>query len=792
MSTPTAPGSTGYGVDIYGTILYGRSQERSLSVEPVLISQTDYGRLSLSWQSPNEESWRRLRLVRNTDGFPSHPDDGTVVLETTVEAVRTSFDDIGLAQGYIYYYSVFMSQEAPEWDNTPPTEYPVGAIVTNDGAYWLCISEGNSGHEPVVGSGFWVATTYKPIWYPAGNAAALAIKDQGYSIRLYDRSPQPYKTVTSDLFANVSVDNPYFLKYLSLFGFALNDMKTEYDNLLLVNDTDFVSAANLDKLGAQFGLTTDYISSPRLRRSRVRNVSVNYRLKGTEQGLYNAIASVTGWKSDISTGHNLMLSPDQAMFESRKYPEWRQNYAYFVNDFVTYNGYQYKNILDSQSNPPTGTGTSNVNWEVQLNVVDNVTLRNPSTQGISTWGNGFFGPAGTYTPEFTQLHGVVNPLNASDNSVNAMGYRVTSGTPLANANVGVTSSIRISTPAWSALNNYVVGNYVDIASVTAYRALKPSGPGTIYGPITPGTNAAFWDAETQFIGVTYGNGQYYKDAVPLPQVRYWNSVFLFAEGEEAQLNGRIYIALSDNVNKTPTGTYASNVYWQYDRVAEQAYTASHYSRRLVSASNVQAGSVITWFDKDGGELFDTRRPATPTQYAQFDTDYPNLNGNTDNLLALPWVGVPAATTLWESVYGQARVNPEQFQALGSKPKYTYIHLADTRDSGVLAFTFGLDYEDNVNFEHGVMFRRTGTNFWFLTRTRLVLYNGGVETVKATWSPVKDWDRIRVTITSTRILVEKYFRPGTANTLILLADVNDATLGTPVSGYGIIQRYALGV
>lgn len=790
MSTPTAPGSTGYGVDIYGTILYGASQQRTFSVEPVLISQTDYGRLSLSWQSPRDETWRRLRLVRNTDGFPSTPDDGTVVLEATMESIRTSFEDVGLEQGYIYYYTVFMSQEAPEWSSS---EYPVGAIVQHDGAYWLCISESNIGHEPEMGSGFWVATVYKPQWYPAGTTAALAIKNQGYTERLYNRTPQPYKIITSDLFSNIDIDNPMLFKFLSLFGFALNDIKTEYDNLLLLNDSDYVSSANLDKLGKQFGVETDYISSPRLRRARVRNVSTNYRLKGTEQSIYNAIASVAGWTSDIEIGYNKMLGPDQAMFESLKHKPWQSGFRYYLNDFVTYNGYQYKCLATTTTLSPPGGGTSDANWQVQLNVLEDVTLRNPATRGVSTWVGGFFGPAGTYTAEYFQIHGVQNPLSGSDFTTNGMAYRIVTGSPITGI-TGLQSVGRIVASPWSNATNYVI-NEMATVGVLYYKALKPSGPGTPYGPITPGTNDAFWTFETFNNFGPAGRAQFVKDTTPLPLMKTWNTVFEFKAGEEVEYNGKIYIALEDTVNYAPSGSYTSNKIWQYDRPAEQAFTSSHYSRRMTSATNVLANSNIIWYDDDGNEMLQSRLPTAATQFVRFDSDYANLNGNTDNQLGQAWVGVPTATTLWESVNGQARVNPESFQALGSKPKYTYIHLADTRENAVLAFTYGVDYEDTTNFENGVLFRRTGTNFWFMTRTRLVLYNGGVETVKATWPRISDWDRVRITILNNRVTVEKYFRSSTPSyqeSVSLLADVFDSTLGSPVSGYGIIQRYAPGV
>lgn len=783
MTTPTLPGSTGYGVDIYGTVLYGYSQPKSLSVEPFLATQPDYGRISLSWASPNDTAWRKLRLVRSTDGYPSTPSDGTVLLDARVDSIRTQYDDANLTQGVIYYYSIFMSQDAAAWDSG--TTYIQSAVVFHNDTYWFSLQADNTNHTPAIGSVWWAPTTYFPTWYPAGSVAALTVKDQGYPVRLYDRSPQPYKITRSDLFANTTVDNPAFARFLSLFGYQFDALKTSYDQLLHLNDVDLVSADNLEYLGAQFGIQTDYISSPRLRRNRVKNASVNYRLKGTWNGIHNAIAAVTGWDSELEVGPNMMLNSDQSAFVHPSYETWNADTNYFVNQFVSYNGFNYKNIVAAKgaAQAPTGTNSSNTWWQVQVNSVDSTTLLNPSTKGFSTWGR--YLNSGL-TVSLSTIVGVPHPTIAATNTWNALYHAVTTGAPVSGF-TGVNSIATLSTPTWSNGTNYVTNNYVS-HNTFFYKALRASGPATSIGAVTPGTNDLYWELQASNVGV--GRGQFVRDGIPLPRQNTWDSVLPFKVGDTVQHNGILYICLEDNAGQSPTGRYASNTYWQYISPAEQAFTASHYTSRFTSATNVQSASRILWYDDDGNTLFTASPPTNATMFARFDTDYVNLDGNTDNTTSLAWAVTPTGATYWESTFGQARVNPDAFNALGSKPKYTYLLVNDGRANGVIGYTFGVDYEDTTNFDNGVVFRSTsGTNKWFCTRTRLVLLLGGIESTLASWTRLGDYERITITLNGSSIIVRKYNRDGTGATTTL-ASITNANLQTETR-HGLIQRYALG-
>lgn len=785
MTTPTAPGSTGYGVDIYGTVLYGYSQPKSLSVEPFLATQTDYGRLTLTWQSPNDTTWDRLRLVRSTAGFVSTPDDGIILLDIRSTNIRTTYDDIDLPQGFIYYYTIFMAQDAAAWDSG--TTYIQSAVVFYNGSYWYSLQASNTNHTPSIGSAYWTPTTFFPTWLPAGSAAALAVKDQGYTAHLYDRTPQPYKIVKSDLFSNTIIDNPQLYKFLSLFGFAFSELKTQYDNVLVLNDPDLVSDIDLELLGQELGIKTDYISSPRLRRQRVKNASVNYRMKGTVQGLHNAIADITGWDSDITIGPNMMLNDDQAEFTHPTYDTWRSDTNYFVNQFVSYNGFNYKNLVASfgTAQAPTGTNSSNTWWQVQVGGTDGNTLLNPGTKGINTWGIDI----AQGTTVITERVGVGSPI-AGGNLSNALQLTITAGSPVT-GDAGVISVMPLVTPTWSSGTNfYFRGNYV-LYSGNYYVCLKRNGSLDLTGAVTPGTDDRYWKLQAPNVGL--GGSQVERDGIPIPTFRSWDSVIAFNKGDIVQYQGVLYVAMLNSVNQPPTGRYASNTWWQYVKPAERAYTASTYSQRAAGAG-VKVHEEILFYDKDGNAIAGLGPQTLIPTFANFDTDYQILNGTNDNSTSTTWTEfntVAPPSPLWEGTFGQARVNPDRFAALATKPKYSYIYLPYANSAANIGFTFGIDYTDTTHYEQGIIFRRTGnTSFWFVSRTRLVLVNSGTETTKATWTRLDDGDRIVVNLAGgSNIIVNVYRRDGTGN-MNTIANITDGTFLTGTN-FGILQRYSLG-
>lgn len=782
MSTPTAyPTSTGYGVDIFGTVRYGYSQPKSLSVEPFYAVQSDYGRISLSWEAPNDSSWNRLRLVRNKDGYPSTPNDGTLLLEATTQSLRTSYDDVDLEQGSIYYYAVFMAQDANAWSSA--TTYNQSDIVTYNGNYWVSLQINNTNHAPAAGSAYWNSTVYLPTWYPAGTASAITVRDYGYSKYLYDRTPQPYKIIKSDIFSNTTIDNQPLYDYLSLFGYHLDMLKTDYTQLLNANNTDLVSAHKLDLLGQQFGISTDYISSPRLRRERVKYASVNYRLKGTAQGIHNAIAAITGWDSDISIGNNMMLNSDQSAFIHPSYDLWRADTNYVTGQFVEYNGYNYvaRVAAYGSAQAPSGIGTTNTWWQYQVQSFDSSTLFNQSTTGISTWGR--YNNSGI-SSSFGVMVGVPNPNNTTYNAWNAAAFKVTSAVPLTGA-TGLLSIATLHITAWSNATNYAIGAYVTYTDGNTYKATKPSGPGN-GGAVAPGSDNLTWDIQASNIGV--GKDQFVKDGIPIPSYPSYDPTFTFQPGDQIQYQGNLYLCVIETKNNPPTGLYSSNMWWQYISSAENVYTASAYTTRFVSSADVVASEVMTWYDSQGNLITTTTPPTNPTFFAKFDTDYTDLNGNTDNSLNKVWTVSPASPAgMWQTSYGMASVNQTVFGP-STKPKFVYALIADGRANCTIGTTFVNSYLNSAHYSSGIVFRyASSTTFWLATSTSLILVTGSTtESVKATWTRLNDGDRMLVVLNGSSIQVKKYARDG-KGTLTTIASITDSTNSTATQ-HGLIQRF----
>jgi hypothetical protein len=789
--------SNGYGIDIYGVAFYGYSQPADYSVAPFNSFQTDYDKITLKWSSPNSTPWKYIQLVRSIYGYPSTPVDGISLTTISPASLVTSYDDADLAPGKIYYYTVFLSLEAPAW--SVGTTYSITSTVLYNGRYWRSLQNSNVGNTPSVSSSFWASVPYTPVWLPAGYTANLTVTNNNYSSLLYNRTPQPYKITNSDTFANTIVDNPALLHYLSLFGYHLDMTKTEYDLYLHGNNPDIISGTNLDYLGQQLGFTTDYLSSPQLRRQRVKNATVNYRLKGTTQSIHNAIASITGWDSVITDSINMLQDGDQAALVHPSYDVWDPSTTYFVNQLVQFNGFNYKNILQSYgvAQEPSGSNSSNTWWQVQVSttttqLVDTTTLKNPTnyisggtvgTGGYSTW---YPSSQVIYTP-VTQdgiATGLPHPTNSTIQNWNALVYKAPStlGSTIGNTIFGIPN-----TPSWSNSTNYVVNNWVSTGSspVLYWIALKPSGPGTPYGFITPGTNDTFW--KSRYFTTSDTTSEIITDGVPLLQYRQWDSSTTYSIGTQIQYFGIIYQAININKNSKPSGYYYSNQNWIYVQPAENAYVASVYQTRLTTDTTAHEAFIeIDTYDSINRSQ-DAFTLTAPAYLSRFDGDYSDLNGINDNTLAnlgRPWTATPSTATLWRSNYGMASVN----QTIAGTTTYVLLTVADGRSDVHLALTFVTDYKDNLHTGHGIVFRyQDSSNFWYATRKTLYKVVAGVETFMASWSRLVDGDRLFITANGSAIEVFKYRRDG-SNTLIPFVTVTDSTFQTATI-HGIMQKYS---
>jgi hypothetical protein len=785
--------SQGYAVDYYGTTTYGYSQPLDYSVTPFTATQNGYNSLSLAWKSPNSTPWKLMELVSSLYGYPSTPADGNLRLSVANTGSITSFDDTGLLPGRIYYYSIFLSLEAPTWN--VGTSYSTNQVVLLNGMYWISLGNSNVGNTPAVGSAFWANTQYVPSWLPAGYTASLVVNSYGYPQHLYDRTPQPYKITASDIFTNAAIDNLALLHYLSIFGFFFDMTRTEYDLYLQGNNPDLISSSNLDWLGKELGITTDYLVAPQTRRNRVKNAASNYRLRGTAQGIHNAIAEVSGWDSTISYSPNLMLSNDQAAFFSPQNLAWSAYEIYFTNQLVQFNGYNYKCLTQAYGNAqaPTGANTANTWWTPQVSttaspLLDTTTLKNPKnfvtgSGAFSTWESDSFGKLnGVYT-------GLPHPTNSSINNWNALSIQLAgspSGNDLKAFGVGSPTS-----PAWSNSANYVINNYVSTNSgANIWQALKQSGPGTPYGFIAPGTNETFWiPIPVPTLGLPR-TLNWFADSIPVHRNTTWNSSTSFTKGTRVVYQGIIYEAIRTNINSAPTGFYTHNSNWIFIQPSDYAYTSSAYLARITTNTSSQTTfSDIVSIDEQLNLSTGSNFAAVPAQanlnyLDRFIANYNDLNGINDNSLSSTGRQWSGTTGLWSSSAGMAFVN----QSVALTNTYSILTTNDGRSDLNLALTFVTDYFDTAHYGHGILFRyQDSNNFWYTTRQSLYLVSGGVETLMASWTRLVDGDRMIVGAIGNGITVYKYNRDGTGNTT-QLCSITNSTLQT-LFVHGLIQKYS---
>lgn len=798
--------SQGYGLDLYGTAFYGYSQPADYSVSPFTAMQTDYGKISLLWSSPNSTPWKYLKLTRSSSGYPATPKDGLDLLDITSSTMVRTYDDVvDVVEGTIYYYTMFIAVDAPAYSGS--ATYLENSQVFYNGQYWGSIQNGNTGNTPSVGSAWWQSSTFIPVWYPAGYTATMALSNQGYGTRLYQKTPQPYKIDTSDTFSDTSIDNPSLQHYLNVFGFGLDLLKNSYDSFLNLNDPSRISAYDLDLLGQQFGLTTDYLSTPSQRRQRLANVSVNYQIKGRAQSIHNLIADLSGWDCDVEYGPNILPSADSAAFVHPSYSVWSAFTLYKSGQNIQYNGYNYTCATTQAygtAQAPTGTGSSNTWWTLQYQVLNTSANLNPGTRMQSTWSLS----STTVTASITGVvTGVAHPTDSTVNNWNALEIVQTNN--FGAGSVDLFSITDLATSSWSNSANYVIGNYVTYTDGYTYIARKPSGPGTPYGFTAPSLNNQFWQAVYYKSGDLPGR---YTDTAPLGGTAVWSSTVSYSSGDRVSFNGNVYRCAVSNKNQSPSLGYYSSQYWTYLYTSQTTYVLSTYGAHVNYGSffGVFVGITPRFYSANGVLLNNTASNLSGYQISEFafttrfSNDYADLSGTSEasTLNAVNnymlgtglWQSVPATANMWSSSFGMASVN----QALAGTSTYTFLLLSQTLPlshtitlgQGRYCLTFANDYMNTAHKTHGLVFGYKDTgNFYYVTRTSLRQVSAGVDTVLGSWTRLQTGDRIVVDVTA-NICVYKYARTGDGALQILANSIGTGPTSLTLACYtGLIQKYS---
>lgn len=221
----------------------------------------------LSWTYPSG-AWDLIRLTRERAGYSPRADIGTVLFESPAAGAPTTWlDSVNLLQGQFYYYTL------------------------------------------------WVRSTVDGLYRRAADTTGLVTKDYGFSNRLYELVPAIYRDKDFDTPAAKLTGKGPLERFLGIFGYELDLIRTESETLTRVTNPDRVSGGLLPLMNRQLGFGFEQELGMRLARIQARNAVHLYRVKGTRIGVEGVVASLTGWAASATQGKNLLLDQNDSSFE---------------------------------------------------------------------------------------------------------------------------------------------------------------------------------------------------------------------------------------------------------------------------------------------------------------------------------------------------------------------------------------------------------------------------------------------------------------------------------------------
>ena len=281
-----------YGVSIYGLSVYGTDTAVAYAASGFTATPKTYGSILLKWNNP-AGSWSKIKLVRNTYGFPIDYLDGTVLdinndlkYEAYKETAPPSYLDTNLATNAFYYYSLFVFERI----------------------------------------------NYK--WIRVSDIIGLSVKEYGYSDKLFEYVPDVYKTkgltqAGGSTYINISSveENQVLKSYLDVFAFELNKYHTLTNLLFSRYDTSKLNGLLLPSLLQELGLEYEPEIGYQQARILTRDAVALYKGKGSRDGIREFLKAFTGYAvptianvsnptiDGVTVGPNKMLDYNDSSFE---------------------------------------------------------------------------------------------------------------------------------------------------------------------------------------------------------------------------------------------------------------------------------------------------------------------------------------------------------------------------------------------------------------------------------------------------------------------------------------------
>ncbi|WP_019629589.1 hypothetical protein [Actinomadura atramentaria] len=331
-----------YALDYYGLTKYGQRRVVDYSVQPFVVTQTDYEHLAISWTLPVAD-WERLRLVRSVAGYPAGPGDGQVIIDATPDEPQTATSDTTITPGGYQYYAIFVL-------------------------------------DPV-----------DKRWQRAGGASVLVVADKDSHNWLLERVPIWHRYLGGELTTLLTQpENEDLKKFLAMFAAGVDHLRSMHEPLLRLNDIGFTHHRNLINAALQLGCYADPRDSATLLRRRLMAYSHVIREKGTVEGLRHWIRIMTGWDISVRVTGNLMLTMDESSFVHPQYEMWSPLVYYPKGTRVQHDQgvgawYEAKRDAYGCADIPDPTKDTDAWKRLGDTLAADPTVRNKLTGGPFTW-----------------------------------------------------------------------------------------------------------------------------------------------------------------------------------------------------------------------------------------------------------------------------------------------------------------------------------------------------------------------------------------------------------------------
>jgi hypothetical protein len=424
----------------------------SASLNTTVISNpTNYNEVTVSWPALSADvTWNKVKLVRNTSGYPKNIWDGVDI--TPADAVTSGFSiahtvkDTITASGVVKaYYTLFGN-------------------FTGD-----------------------VGGDTDKYWKPLGTSASIVVYDTGLTNVIWNHIPRFYREASQVGSSNDLED------FLSLFAFHLEMYKAQASNVFNSSDAASVDEVLLKLYLKEFGSDFTDVNDVSQARVLLNNLIKIYKQSGSLVGMETAVEAYTGYGVNIYAGKNLMPDYNSSSFEETSgFWNLTTGYAATQSPTITSNGPVIGSVTaftDGAYTTFTGPSITSASCATTTTTITGTFTTAPAVGSLLTlfYGTGVLATGTVVTsilgtnsirvnkPPTTALSGAT--LFASTNMVSGMG-KVTS-----NSTAATTATFRLGPKRTTAEGAFTSTNVItvlpSIASVNDY-VIHPNIPTKTY------------------------------------------------------------------------------------------------------------------------------------------------------------------------------------------------------------------------------------------------------------------------------------------------------------------------